>query len=36
MFAILFMTTESLLIHQMPTRTSLDAIDYRDEYLSVS
>ena len=26
------MTTEPLLIHQVPARTSLDAIYYRDEY----
>ena len=34
-FVILFMATDPLLIHQVPARTSLDAMYYRDECLKV-
>ena len=36
MSVVFFMTTESLLIHQVPARTSLDPIYYRDECLKAS
>ena len=35
MFVIFFMTTGPLLIYQVPARTSLDVIYYRDECLKV-